>query len=119
EKEGIELEILDGRGSGTTVQAVAAGSATFGYADFGTMAKAVSQGARLKAVGVVIQRTPLALIGFAEKNIRTPQDLKGRTLITTPGDASSQIFPIFLSSNGLTDADFTTLSGDANAKRNA
>src|ERR1700751_3570916 len=33
DQEGIDLDIQEGRGSGVTVQAVAAGTATFGYAD--------------------------------------------------------------------------------------
>ena len=33
DQEGIELDIQEGRGSGVTVQAVAANTATFGYVD--------------------------------------------------------------------------------------
>src|SRR3569623_1027343 len=42
DQEGIDLEIQEGRGSGVTVQAVAAGTATLGYADVPTMMKAAS-----------------------------------------------------------------------------
>jgi ABC-type nitrate/sulfonate/bicarbonate transport system substrate-binding protein len=42
-EEGIDLEIQEGRGSGTALQAVAAGSATFGYADLGTMIEAAEK----------------------------------------------------------------------------
>ena len=38
--EGIDLEIQEGRGSAVTTQAVAAGSATFGYVDVPTMMRA-------------------------------------------------------------------------------
>src|SRR5206468_1293005 len=44
DQEGIDLDIQEGRGSGVTVQAVAAGTATFGYADVPTMIKAASKG---------------------------------------------------------------------------
>ena len=33
DQEGIDLEIQEGRGAGVTIQAVAAGSAPFGYSD--------------------------------------------------------------------------------------
>src|ERR1700712_5951850 len=52
--EGIDLEIQEGRGSGVTVQAVAAGSATFGYVDVPTMIKAAAKGAPVKAIGVAL-----------------------------------------------------------------
>ena len=45
DQEGIDLDIQEGRGSGVTVQAVAAGTATFGYADVPTMIKAAAKGA--------------------------------------------------------------------------
>ena len=45
EQEGIDLDIQEGRGSGVTVQAVAAGTATFGYVDVPTMIKAAAKGA--------------------------------------------------------------------------
>ena len=43
DQEGIDLDIQEGRGSGVTVQAVAAGTASFGYADVPTMMKAASK----------------------------------------------------------------------------
>src|SRR5438445_10952174 len=51
DQEGIDLDIQEGRGSGVTVQAVAAGTATFGYADVPKMIKADAQGAPDIAIG--------------------------------------------------------------------
>src|SRR5436309_15984810 len=56
DQEGLDLDIQEGRGSGITVQAVAAGTATFGYADVPTMIKAASKGAPVTAVGVALDR---------------------------------------------------------------
>ena len=58
DQEGIDLDIQEGRGSGVTVQAVAAGTATFGYADVPTMIKAAAKGAPVTAVGVALQTSP-------------------------------------------------------------
>ncbi|HEY6555244.1 MAG TPA: ABC transporter substrate-binding protein, partial [Vicinamibacteria bacterium] len=100
-EEGIDLEIQEGRGSGTTIQAVAAGSATFGYADLGTMIKAAAKETPIKAVGVLIQTSPMAVMGLAEKNIREPKDIIGKTVALTPGDAVGQIFLAFLKATGI------------------
>jgi len=51
DQEGIDLEIQEGRGAGITVQAIAAGSAPFGYADITTMIKAAAKGAPATSVG--------------------------------------------------------------------
>jgi len=118
-KEGIDLEIQEGRGSGVTVQATAAGSATFGYADFGTMVKAAVKGAPIKAVGVMLQKSPMAAEGFADKNIRTPKDVIGKTVVSTPGDSFSQLWPALLKVNGIDEKQVKVISGDAATKRNA
>jgi NitT/TauT family transport system substrate-binding protein len=117
--EGIDLDIQEGRGSGVTTQAVAANTATFGYVDVPTMMRAAVKGAPVTAVGVLLQTSPMSAMGFVEKNIRKPEDIKGKTVATTPGDSMSQIWPLFLKKTGLKESDFKTVSGDAQTKLNA
>jgi len=117
--EGIDLDIQEGRGSGVTAQAVAANTATFGYVDVPTMMKAAVKGAPIIAVGVALQTSPMSAMGFVEKNIRKAEDLRGKTVATTPGDSMSQIWPLFLKKAGLKESDMTILSGDATTKLNA
>ncbi|MFB3816213.1 MAG: ABC transporter substrate-binding protein [Candidatus Methylomirabilales bacterium] len=118
-EEGIDLDIQEGRGSGPTIQAVGAGSAQFGYADLGTTIRAITRGAPVHAVGVLVQTSPMALVGFAEKNIRTPKDLVGKTVAMTPGGAVDTIFLAFAKATGLKEGDYKVVSGDATTKRNA
>ena len=117
--EGIDLEIQEGRGSGATVQAVAAGSVQFGYADIGTMMKATAKGAPAKSVGVLLQKSPMSAMGFADKNIVKPADMVGKTVAVTPGDALSQLWPVFLKVNNIQESQIKTVAGDATTKRNA
>ena len=117
--EGIDLEIQEGRGSGPGVQAVAAGSATFGYVDIGTMMKAAAKGAPVKAVGVALQTSPMSVMGLSEKNIKTPKDIIGKTVAVTPGDSMSQIWPLFLKKTGLQESQFKTVAGDPQVKLNS
>jgi len=119
DQEGIDLDIQEGRGSGVTVQAVAAGTATFGYADVPTMMKAASKGAPVTAVGVALQTSPMSVMGFADKNIKKPDDIKGKIVAVTPGDSMSQIWPLFLKKTGLKEGDFKQVAGDAQTKLNA
>jgi NitT/TauT family transport system substrate-binding protein len=116
---GIDLEIQEGRGSATVTQVVAAKTVQFGYVDVPTMMRAAVKGAPVIAVGVALQTNPMSVMGFAEKNIRKPDDIKGKTVATTPGDSMSQIWPLFLKKTGLKESDFKTVSGDAVTKLNA
>jgi NitT/TauT family transport system substrate-binding protein len=117
--EGIDLDIQEGRGSGVTTQAVAAKTATFGYVDVPTMMRGAIKGAPTIAVGVALQTSPMSVMGFVDKNIRKPDDLKGKTVATTPGDSMSQIWPLFLKKTGLKESDMKIVSGDATTKLNA
>jgi len=117
--EGIDLEIQEGRGSGVTAQAVAAKTANFGYVDVPTMMRAAVKGAPVQAVGVALQTTAMSAMGFVEKNIRKPEDIKGKTVAVTPGDSMSQIWPLFLKKTNLKESDIKIVSGDPQTKVNA
>lgn len=118
-QEGIDLEIQEGRGSAVTVQAVAAKTVPFGYADVPTMIRAAVKGAPVVTTGVALQKNPMSVMGFVEKNIRKPEDIKGKIVATTPGDSMSQIWPLFLKKTGLKEGEFRVVSGDAQTKLNA
>jgi NitT/TauT family transport system substrate-binding protein len=117
--ENIDLEIQEGRGSAVTIQAVAAKTADFGYVDVPTMMRAAVKGAPIIATGVLLQTSPMAVMGFADKNIRKPEDIKGKTVAITPADSITQIWPLFLKKTGLKETDFTTVAGDGQTKLNA
>ncbi len=118
-EEGIDLDIQEGRGSAVTAQAVAAKSATFGYIDITTMIKAAAKGAPLKSTGVLFQLSPMSVMGFADKNIKTPKDIIGKTVATTPGDSMSQMWPLFLKVNNIQADQVKIVSGDGQTKLNA
>jgi len=118
-KHGIDIDIQEGRGSAVTTQAVGAKTADFGYVDVPTMMRAAVKGAPVISVGVALQTSPMSAMGFVDKNIKKPEDIKGKTVATTPGDSMSQIWPLFLKKTGLKESDFTTVSGDANTKLQA
>src|SRR5215203_2900232 len=103
--EGIDLEIQEGRGSGVTTQAVAAKTANFGYVDVPTMMRAAVKGAPVQALGVALQTTAMSAMGFVDKNIKKPEDIKGKTVAVTPGDSMSQIWPLFLKKTNLKESE--------------
>jgi NitT/TauT family transport system substrate-binding protein len=117
--EGIDLEIQEGRGSAVTTQAVAAKTVNFGYVDVPTMIKGAAKGAPVISTGVLLQTSPMSAMGFAEKNIKKPEDIKGKIVAMTPGDSMSQIWPLFLKKTGLKESDFQVVSGDGQTKLNA
>ncbi|WP_199430159.1 ABC transporter substrate-binding protein [Qaidamihabitans albus] len=116
EEHGIDLQIRAGQGSQKTVQATAAGQTDFGWADTPALMAGVGQGLDVKSIGVFLQTTPAAAQFFSEQNISSPQDLKGKTIASTAGDALSKTFPAFLRANGMAEGDVELRNTDAAGK---
>lgn len=99
--EGLNVEILEGTGSASTVKLIGSGSNDFGYADAGTMIKSIAAGEPVIAVGVFLQINPMAVIYLPDNPINSPKDLAGKSIALTSGDSLSQIFPALLAANGI------------------
>jgi NitT/TauT family transport system substrate-binding protein len=100
-EEGIDLTLKEGAGSGATVNAIIGDSARFGYADAGTMARAVTKDAPLKMITNNVQTSPFSIIFFADKGYKTPKDLVGKKVSFTAGDSLHQAWPALLKVNGI------------------
>ncbi|MFD9222650.1 ABC transporter substrate-binding protein [Streptomyces sp. NPDC060064] len=116
EKYGIDLNIRAGQGSQKTVQATGAGQTDFGWADTPAVLSGVDSGVKVKSLGVFLQTTPSSVQFFESKGIKTPADLKGRTIAGTAGDALSKTFPIFLKKNKLKESDVKVQNTDPAGK---
>lgn len=115
-KHGINLKIEAGKGSVTTAQAVGAGNVDFGWVDTSSVVTAVDSGVKIKSAGVFYQTTPSAVQFFTDSGIKTPQDLKGKTIAITPGDPFTTALPAFLKANGMSINDVKTVNVQAAAK---
>jgi NitT/TauT family transport system substrate-binding protein len=116
---GIDLTIQPGGGSGPTVQAVAAGKVDFGYADTPVLLRAISAGAEVKSIGVFLQTTPAAIQFFADKNIHSVADLKGKSVAGSPGDAAYETFVAVLEANKVPNDSVIRLNVDPAGKLTA
>jgi NitT/TauT family transport system substrate-binding protein len=99
--EGIDLTINEGRGSGNTVQVVAAGSDTFGMADSSSLITTASKGADVKSVMSLLNSTGFSVVSLASSGIRKPKDLEGKSLAVSPGDPLGQLFRALAAHNKL------------------
>jgi len=110
--EGIDLEIGEGEGSGTTTQLVGAKNDTFGWADSGTMMLTRSNGAALKNVLVVWRDAGYGTACFNDVGFSGPKDLEGRSVIFIPQESTASIWPAYLDANGVDESKVTVKSAD-------
>lgn len=100
---GIDLEVLEGRGSAVVAQTVGNGSVMFGTSDTGAVMGLASQGLPVKIVAGYMRQTPFALI-FPKKNgWKSYADLAtGNPRIgVTPGSGAAVLLPAVLKSQNL------------------
>jgi NitT/TauT family transport system substrate-binding protein len=114
--EGIELKIQPGNGSGNTIKQVAQKQTDFGWADTPALLKSVSSGMPVKSLGSYLEKGPASIEFFADEGIKSPADLKGKTVGGTPGDALYATFPAWLEKNGLKQTDVKVVNVDAAGK---
>ena len=92
---GLDVTISPGKGTSDSIKTVATGNAEFGFPDFGALAKAISEGVPLTAVAAFVHDTPSGIISFADKPVKTPKDLEGKTLAVAPFGATAIMLPAF------------------------
>ena len=66
----------------------------------------------MKSVGVFLQKGPASLEFLSDQKITKPQDLKGKTVGGTPGDAMYATFPAWLKANGMAASDVKVVNMD-------
>ena len=104
---GIDLAIVEGKGSPMAASLVGNGSDDFGFADASTVAQLVGQGLPAKMVMGVFQKSTLALFFPEGKGIAHPTDVKGKRIVLCPTDGLIKYLPAYLKGIGLTMNDVT------------
>ncbi|MBI2881797.1 MAG: ABC transporter substrate-binding protein [Candidatus Tectomicrobia bacterium] len=100
-EEGLEVDIIGGKGSGLAVKSVATGTANMGMADAGTVVAGRSQGLKVRMVGMFFDRSPMVIFVLKGSGIKGPKDLPGRTLAAPVASAPRVLFPAFARANGI------------------
>lgn len=106
EDEGIDLELLEGKGSATTAQTVERGTDDFGLVDGGAFLNLASQGLRAKAVFGMQQISPFGILSPADDPIEKPEDLPGKELSMTAGGPDAPILAALLEQSGISEDSF-------------
>jgi NitT/TauT family transport system substrate-binding protein len=110
------VKIVEGKGSSTGIQLVANGVDTFAFADAAVAAKAASQGMPVKVVMGLHRKATMGIVFPANRGIRTPQDLKGKTISVCAGDSASVLLPAYLKAVSLSLTDVKLLNVECSAK---
>jgi NitT/TauT family transport system substrate-binding protein len=114
--EGIDLRISEGRGGGTTAQAIGAKSDTFGFVDGGTVVVSVVRGVPIRTVMSLMNRGIFAIVAREDAGINKPKDLEGKQIAATAGDALTALLPAVVKYNKLDRDKIKVVNVDAASK---
>jgi NitT/TauT family transport system substrate-binding protein len=113
---GIDLTILQGKGSAAAAQATGAGANTFGLADMATVLVAVGKGGDEVAVLDVYANYPGGFYWLKSSGIKSVKDLGGKKIGNPPADAARALWPALAKANGVDPSSITWVNVGPAAK---
>jgi NitT/TauT family transport system substrate-binding protein len=108
-EQGIDLKILEGKGTVTSAATVANGSDDFGYFDMGSASLLIDKGLGLRGIAQIRQKTSAAYISLKKTGIDSPKKIEGHSVALTPGASTTQLFRGYVAANGL---DMSKIKGE-------
>lgn len=91
--KGLEVRLLEGRGSLQPAQFVDTKQADYGYGDLITAIEVMAKGGKNRAIGTGMVFQGGGYIFLEESGIKVPKDLEGKNFGTTPGDFGQVLLP--------------------------
>src|SRR5665647_220745 len=101
--EGLDVSIDTAANSLEPISRVASGAYDMGFGDINSLIKFrdANPGMPIKAVFVLYNRPPFAIIGRKSRGVSAPKDLEGKKLGVSTLDAAYAQWPIFVQANGI------------------
>ncbi len=104
EREGLDVQVDAGAGSGAAISRIVSGSHDIGTGDLTALIEYLGNNPgqqRLQAVYLIYNRTPFAIHTIKGRGINKPQDLAGKKIAAPVFDAIRKSFPVFARSIGI------------------
>ncbi len=116
-ENGLDVTILQGRSTIQGIRTLVAGQSQFIFQDIAVMLSVrASEGAKIKALACMYQKTPHTLFYIKNNGITKPKDIEGKKIAFTPGDSPRRMFPAFAKASGIDESKVSWLSVDPNSK---
>jgi NitT/TauT family transport system substrate-binding protein len=116
DEAGLDVDVLDGKGSTTTIQQVAAGQIDVGFAQLSAMAAGVANGLPVTSVMGIVQAGDAGIAVPANSGWNTLKDLKGKRILVASGSGTAPYLDSFLKAGGVSRSDFTIINVDITAQ---
>lgn len=101
--EGLNVSIDSAAGSVEPINRVASGTYDMGFADINSLTRFrdTNPTAPVKAIFMVYNKPPFAIVGRKSRGVIKPKDLEGKKLGAPAADGAYAQWPIFVQANGI------------------
>lgn len=93
-EQGLDVTVLEGKGSATNVQLVASGDTMIASADLGTAAIAIAKGIRIRAIFGEMQANPMAVISLSANPVKSAKDMEGKIVVGSAASSYTKFLPL-------------------------
>lgn len=101
DREGLKVQLGEGAGAPAALGALVQGQEDAVLLPGIFALTAISKGMPIKLIALYHPKTPVALISWPEKPVRTPKDLEGKTIATAIGETGTTYLDSFCKANGV------------------
>ena len=110
--EGLDVTIDTAGGSLEPINRVASGTYDMSFGDINSLIKFrdANPGTPIKAVFMVYNKPPFAIVGRKSRGVSAPKDLEGKKLGAPPPDGAYAQWPIFVKANDIDASKVTIVS---------
>jgi NitT/TauT family transport system substrate-binding protein len=112
---GLDVEVSDGRGSGLTMQQVAAGDIDIGWVQLGAMAVARGRGMPISSIAGLVRRGDLGALVPKGSGLTKVKDLEGKKVAYTAGTSWGSLVDPFFTAGGASKDKVNLVSVDQTA----
>ncbi|MHB8394383.1 MAG: ABC transporter substrate-binding protein [Candidatus Dormibacteria bacterium] len=98
---GLNVKIIEGTGSVTTAEEVAAGTTELGFSDGPSSMSVIAKGGALEIVAPILQTNGFSIMTLKSSNITSVSQLAGKTIALQPGTAQTALLNAILAKNGM------------------
>lgn len=115
EREGLDVHVDSGAGSGAAIARIVGGSHDIGTGDMTALIEYLGNNPgepRLQAVYLIYNTTPFMIQGLKKSGMTRPQDLVGKKIAAPVFDSTRKTFPIFAKAIGIDPASVTFVNVD-------
>lgn len=112
---GLDVQLVEGNGSGNTAQLVASNRSQLAYADAVAVSQLIAKGAPMKVLSTIYQSNPNEVSALKKTGIKSVKDLAGKKVGVPSGSSQTTMLPLFLKANGLKESDMNLINMPATA----